>query len=54
MRNYKYNLEYVRIFENISDITKNRILENGNLISLNKKEVLFNEKDVINKSIYLN
>jgi CRP/FNR family transcriptional regulator, cyclic AMP receptor protein len=49
MVNNKYNLEHIKIFKNIDNSTKAEILRNGNLISINQKHILFNEKDVVDK-----
>ncbi|MFR9070664.1 Crp/Fnr family transcriptional regulator [Paraclostridium tenue] len=49
MGNNKYNLEHIKIFKNIDDSTKEKIFRNGNLISLNQKHILFNEKDIVDK-----
>ncbi|CEP47021.1 cAMP-binding regulatory protein [[Clostridium] sordellii] len=49
MKNNNYKLDHVKIFKNINNNTKVEILKYGKLIYLNQKDVLFNEKDVIDK-----
>lgn len=45
----KYDLEHIKIFKNIDNTTKVELLKNGNLIYLNQKHILFNEKDIVDK-----